>query len=246
MRFRLLTAYVSFLLLSVSAVTAAPLARAMSADATRTWRSTKQIAISPAHANSGDWHWAGRLGSAVLLTSLTDRSLRADAEDWDRFAHRDLARLGKSYQRIEVTGGAALLAYGAGLALDKPTWRRTGTEIAQAWSVASAGTFAVKTLLGRARPEKDRGPYHVIGPNLRDGYHSFPSGDVTEAFALSSVLAAEIKSWPVRVGLYALAATTAFQRIEADRHWGSDVVGAAVWGTVVGWGVVKVNQRLKD
>jgi membrane-associated phospholipid phosphatase len=244
-RFGMLIAQFSILILCATVARAEPATRAVHADLTRFWRSTKQIAMSPAHANAGDWRWAGGLACTVALASLADRSVRAEAAHWDRWDHRDLSRLGHDYQRVEVMFGTAALAYGAGLAFDKPTWRRTGTEIVQAAGIAAAGSFLMKSTLGRSRPYHDDGPYQFAGPTLRDGYHSFPSGDVTEAFVLSSVLAAEIRSWPVRVALYALAATTAFQRVDADRHWASDVTGAAIWGTVVGWGVVKVNQKLK-
>jgi membrane-associated phospholipid phosphatase len=84
---------------------------------------------------------------------------------------------------------------------------------------------------------------HFNGPTLDNGYHSFPSGDVTIAFAQSSVLASEISFWPATVALYGLAATTAFQRVHRDQHWFSDIVGGAVWGTAVGLGVVYVNHR---
>ncbi|MCY7363437.1 MAG: phosphatase PAP2 family protein, partial [Ignavibacteria bacterium] len=75
---------------------------------------------------------------------------------------------------------------------------------------------------------------------------SFPSGHTTVAFAVSAVLAERINTWWARVGLYSLAAATAYSRIYDNKHWLSDVV----LGSIIGFGsgyftVHRENERGK-
>jgi undecaprenyl-diphosphatase len=133
--------------------------------------------------------------------------------------------------------------YGYGLLADQSAARRIGLEIVEAYAIAGAGTQIVKHLMGRSRPYRDEGYLLFAGPILRNSRHSFPSGDVTVAFTLSSVLAAEAKSAPVTILLYGLASMTAFQRLHRDQHWLSDVLGGAAWGTAVGLGVVHMHRK---
>ena len=69
-----------------------------------------------------------------------------------------------------------------------------------------------------------------------------PSGHVTVAFAMSSVLAERIDNVYASVFLYSLAASTVFQRIYSDSHWASDCIPAAVIGFVIGKAVVRFDD----
>jgi membrane-associated phospholipid phosphatase len=210
--------------------------------ATTTW----QVMTSPFHARGQDYLLAGGVLGAVALTSLADRSVRASARDSDVPWQRTVADVGHWYQTTWVTAGAACGLYATGLLFDRPNVRRTGMEVAEAFALASAGTQILKTTVGRDRPYAEKGPYHFVGPHLKNKHSSFPSGDVTTAFALSTVLAAEARSVPVTVAVYTLAATTAFQRLKRDQHWLSDTVGAAVWATAVGLSVVRHHRACTE
>jgi len=87
------------------------------------------------------------------------------------------------------------------------------------WAMANlstvALTYALKYSVGRTRP------------NARNK-HSYPSGHTSVAFATATMYQMWY-GWKAGVPAYAMAALTAFQRMDDDQHWFSDVVmGAAI------------------
>lgn len=229
---------------------ASPL-RTVRSDALIFGKSAGRVATSPLRATSRDWLITGAVVSGIAASSLLDRTLRAELEPRRKvtayvspfsngFDLRDgIAATGHLYQHNALMWGGGPLVYTTGLIAGSPKLRRVGMEMTQAVAMAGMAGVILKTAIGRARPFQEDEPYHFAGPTTDNGFLSFPSGDTIKAFALSTVLAKEIKSWPIRIGLYALASATAFQRLDADRHWLSDVLGAAVIGTGVGVLTVK-------
>lgn len=203
-----------------------------------------RMCLAPLHAKGKELLEAAGLIGVVALSSTLDRQVRKDMSKLDYPWAETVSDVGHVYQSTYVTFAAATALYGYGWWRDNPTVRRAGIEVIEAFEISGVGTSLLKHLVGRDRPFVERGAYHFVGPNWdSDDHLSFVSGDVTVAFALTSVLSAEAKSVPVTILLYSLASATAFQRLHADRHWFSDTVGAAVWGTAVGLGVVHLNRR---
>ena len=110
-----------------------------------------------------------------------------------------------------------------------------------AGAVRNAGEF----VLGRRRPDEGitgaYGSFEPYGPrefNPGDGT-SLPSGHASTVVQVAAVLAHHIDRWPATVALYTLAGTVAYQRVQSDKHWASDV-----WiGSAVGWGVAQIVIR---
>jgi membrane-associated phospholipid phosphatase len=73
--------------------------------------------------------------------------------------------------------------------------------------------------------------------------NSFPSGHSTSAFAVATVIAEQYKykRW-VPVVAYSLAGLTSLSRIEANKHWASDVF----MGAVLGYSIGKFITRKKN
>ena len=198
---------------------------------------------APLHGSTDDYFIAGGIVAAVAASSALDRTVRAEMPHHENGWRKTVDDIGHAYQGPLVVFGTAGSLYAAGLAADAPSLRRTGMEIVEAYSIAGAGTQVMKHLVGRKRPYNEQGPFVFRGPSLKNASLSFPSGDATVAFAMSSVIAAEAKSLPVTIVAYALAGMTAFQRLNRDQHWFSDVLGAAVWGSAVGMGVVHWHRK---
>lgn len=205
------------------------------------------LITSPFRASTRDWIGAGAFAAAVAFTFPLDRDLRDDADGPGKPWMKTADWVGHTFQNVGVFFGTAGALYLGGVTTHRPAWQRTGTELAIAFVAAQGGTQTVKYLAGRARPNTGNASGHLVGPTLDDNYHSFWSGDVTNAFTLASVLSAEIKRPAMTVILYGLAASTAFQRIHTNHHWLSDVAAAAVWSTAVGINTVKIgNRKLKN
>jgi membrane-associated phospholipid phosphatase len=202
------------------------------------------LAAAPLHGSTQDYVAAALLTSAVLASSGWDADVRHNvAYRQDEWASV-VSNAGKNWGSPYVAFGTAGMLYGYGLVEDNSRVRTVGAEIVEAFCLAGAGAQILKHAVGRARPYAETGSHHFNGVAFNNRDESFISGDATTAFAFSSVLAAEIKSLPATAALYALASATAFQRLHRDKHWLSDVVGGAVWGSAVGWGVVHWNKKI--
>lgn len=200
--------------------------------------------LAPFHATGKELLKAGGLATVVGLSSTIDCRIRERVTGLNGPWAEAVSDVGHFYQSEYVSLAAAAALYSYGWWRDNSVVRRIGLEVIEAFEIAELGTNLLKHLVGRDRPYVERGVYHFVGPNWGNNDHqSFVSGGVARAFALTSVLAAEAKSIPVTVLLYSLATATSFQRLHADRHWFSDTMGAAVWGTAVGLGVVHLNRR---
>jgi len=154
--------------------------------------------------------------------------------------------LGHWYGQGTATFLLFVVFYLSGLVAQRDRIRFTGLLIGEAYLFSGVVTISLKSLLGRWRPCTHHGSFafspFTTGPNE---HLSFPSGHVTIAFALSSVMAGchANKIW--KTGWYLLALITAISRIYHDDHWLSDVVCSALIGTTVGIWLTK-DYRSKN
>ncbi|MBI2844470.1 MAG: phosphatase PAP2 family protein [Armatimonadetes bacterium] len=134
-------------------------------------------------------------------------------------------------------GGRGMVgALGIGyLAGGKQTKRTCGSAL-EAASEAMLMTESLKFLSGRMRPrEPGSDADDFRGPGA--GYKSFPSGHVSNAFAIATVLG---ERHPKRKWLYrALALGVGLSRVQKQAHYLSDVVVGAAIGTYAGRRAIK-------
>jgi len=118
-----------------------------------------------------------------------------------------------------VQTGGAFATYAVGRLTGKPRVAHIGAELFRAQLVAQGTSQVLKISTRRTRPD---------GTRL-----SFPSGHTAAAFATASVLHTEL-GWKVGVPAYALAAMVGVSRMQADRHFVSDVVAGGAVGLLAG------------
>jgi membrane-associated phospholipid phosphatase len=198
----------------------------------------------PSRLDAAGWRRLGLGVAAVGLTAAFDESLRDVVQDHrsagsDRFARavRPLGQLGA----VALVGGAWI----AGAASDNPALTAVGKDGIEA-SLLAAGLLApvLERASGRARPETGEGP-HSFHPFSGDV--SFPSGEVTEAFAVASVISAHSRQPWVKGIAWGAAGLVGWERMNLDRHWASDVVAGALLGTGIGeWVVHRQRARGPD
>ncbi len=90
---------------------------------------------------------------------------------------------------------------------------------------------------GIGRPRPSTGVEDGINPfSLEHGYHSFPSGHTTTAFATATSFA--IICPPATIPVYLLAGSAGWSRMQLNRHHPADIVGGiglgAFWGVLFG------------
>jgi hypothetical protein len=118
-----------------------------------------------------------------------------------------------------MQAGAAFATYVAGRATHSPHLAQVGAELVRAQFVAQGVTQTIKFSAQRTRPD---------GTSF-----SFPSGHTASSFATATVLQREF-GWKVGIPAYIGAAWVGTSRIQAERHYLSDVVAGATIGILAG------------
>lgn len=169
-------------------------------------------------------------------------------------------RLARSFQRAPVQSNGALKggsgvfnilgfpgsavvtagAYFYGLSAHSTRAAALGMHTGEAIVLGGVLAEALQMSIGRARPEHDIRDAHDFrtGKGFSDDdYTSFPSAHVTVAFAAATAASREAhRSWPgaaryLTPAAYTLAGLVGASRMFENKHWASDVVGAAGLGT---------------
>ena len=106
--------------------------------------------------------------------------------------------------------------------------QKLGSRALESTLLAGAAALALKSIIGRQRPNGSGSNAYVFQPfTTRD--ISFPSGHTALAFALATSLARETKDQWTDLAFFAAASLTAYSRMHDDKHWASDViVGAGI------------------
>ena len=219
------------------------------------------LAAAPRELHVDPWRdgaiAVGAVAGSAFLGSLRDdlgtarcrwcEPGRLDAWAQDRLRWHDTAA-------GSVASNVAVLAVPAGLGalLAVPSLRdgarRRALEdlvlVAQAYGITTLGDHVPKLAAGRLRP-------YAVGATAfesTDDWRSFWSGRSSAAFsvAVASGTIARLRGYPrwrwiLGLGL-AGAGATAYLRVAADRHWTTDVVAGAAWGTAVGLAVPLLHR----
>jgi hypothetical protein len=127
----------------------------------------------------------------------------------------------------EVLGLVVAGVFTTGRFVEAPRFRAMSYDLLDAFLVNWAYTTAVKSAVGRERPNGE-------------DEKSFPSGHASNAFALAAVLDRHY-GWKAGGPAYALASAVAVSRLQRNKHYLSDVLAGATLGYVVGRTVVRVN-----
>jgi len=125
------------------------------------------------------------------------------------------------------------------------TFRLLGALVATAVVV-----FALKALVGRARPCASLGDVHALVFRAPTD-PSFPSGHAAGAFAFAAFLAFEVGWHPrqrlrsalVVGGLFVVAAGIALSRVVLGVHFPSDVTAGAAIGAIIGFATSRLGAE---
>jgi membrane-associated phospholipid phosphatase len=156
-------------------------------------------------------------GIAAAVGHMDDRRISA--------AMSGANGLDETFGAGETIGGArmqaagAVAAYAVGRMTSNPALARLGGDLIRAQIVAQTLTAAVKTTVGRTRPDGTR--------------YSFPSGHAAVTFASATVLQRNL-GWKAGIPAYAVAGWVAASRIQVKRHFLSDVTFGAALGITAG------------
>lgn len=165
---------------------------------------------------------AGVAAGALLVASLSDKKVDAFAKDHaGSRVLRGLDNFGKAAP-IALLGAA-----GAAVAFGNERIQNTGLISLQSALLAGGSSYEIKYLVGRARPDEERGPWARSAVRSDS---SFPSNHATLAFAAATPFAKEYDApW-----LYGVAAVGSMGRVAGRKHWFSDAVAGGLLGYATG------------
>jgi membrane-associated phospholipid phosphatase len=172
------------------------------------------------------WAYGATLaGGAVLASAALDKPV-------DRYVskHAD-TRLARSWNNFGKNMPIALVATsGVAIAMGDSRMQNMGIISMQAVA-ASLGVSAVgKYVVGRARPDENRGSWTRVGDGESRANSAFPSGHSAVAFAAVTPFAQEYDApW-----LYGVAAVSSMGRVAGRKHWVSDTVAGGIIGYATG------------
>ncbi len=206
-----------------------------------------QFIKQPLNWDGSDWLKFGLVSAGTILAMQADQPIR-DAvlrdQSFNGTVPEQIGRVwGRGYATIFFAGAFGL----HGLITDDQATKKIGFEIVQATLYAGAITQFLKMTFGRARPYTNEGSGNYLSFSFwNNDYHSFPSGDVTFAFSLSTVLSKNSKSDLLKIICYLPAVLTMASRVNRDMHWSSDVFLSAAIGYFVGDWVVNLHEGKKS
>lgn len=208
------------------------------------------------HGSSKAWRayvWEDYLTQAPVLLPLGLAVSAAAISPWDKeLEKRWHGVLGghQTYSNIGVytLGGAAVLSGAFFPGEGRNTWDELWTQ-AESLLAASLTVYVLKISVARPRPHDDS--------PTGSGNYSFPSSHSAVAFTAATLIDRNSGPW-AGIPAYGLAGFTAFERVEAGRHYQSDVLaGAAIgalsagivdslhWGAGPGRGIARPGADLR-
>ncbi len=136
--------------------------------------------------------------------------------------------LGAAYTEVGMMGALYL----CGRVGEKPEIVETTAQMFEGWSIASLSVLTLKPIVGRERPDGS------------DSF-SFPSYHSAGAFSIATTLQLRHGLW-AGVPAYAGAAFIAFSRIEANKHYASDVFFGAWLGANAAHAVWQSHRKARE
>ena len=172
------------------------------------------------------WHGAAVLGGLSALM-LLDQPTQRYVQGHRSASMNAVAGTVRRFGQIEVYGTVTAGILAAGLMSGDDGLTRAGGRLAATLALTGATSSLSKLVLGRPRPSHS---LDADGYVPFSGQEAMPSGHTAIAFALATSLADDIDRTWASVGLYTLATSVGWSRINDDRHWLTDIAAGAVLG----------------
>jgi hypothetical protein len=187
------------------------------------------------------------LEGIAVVTGATAGAMAVDQRvtDWVRDNPRSLPVrvLGpfREHSPLNLYGRTPLLVpvsvalYAAGVALDDDDLRDAGVGCATSNAATTLSRYVLTNLIGRARPQENRGAFAFEPLAFGDwGMRSFFGGHAANAVTCSAFWSERFELGVAEPLLYGFAGAVSFARVADDAHWLSDTVLGIAWGYAIG------------
>ena len=190
---------------------------------------TCQFVRQPLKWHGEDYIRFGIVAAGTALTMTADTSVREEVLKDRTYGDSGIIVGGRIWG--EWYSGPAIAGLFAihGLACKGNRSSKIGFELIEATIYSASITQILKVGFGRARPYISDDSSYCKPFNFESDLNSLPSGHVSNAFAISTVLAKNTDSELLKILAYTPAVFTAFSRVYQNYHWTSDcLLGAAI------------------
>ena len=203
-----------------------------------------QVLTSPFRIRKRDLKWLVPFVAATATTYAFDRkTLDLVSTNSPRVdAYRTASNFTGIYLPLAGIGASWL----TGVIKHDDYLRETGYLAGEALVDTALFTTMFKYAANRVRPQAtglsdSSGKFWADGKSYPGG-DSFPSGHSAVAFAFAHVVASRYPGWKVKLGVYGLAAATAFARVAGREHFPSDVLVGGGIGYLMGGYVLHLHN----
>lgn len=188
------------------------------------------------------------VGFVVRADAKIDEELALEGYEFSSRPFTEFAKLGKVYDDIGPVNtaiGLSAASLAGGLVLRDKKLLQTSRLLVEASILTQLFTTASKGIWGRARPYVDHGPrdFNLFKFSRGEEFKSMPSGHVSSAFALMTVIAKQYDRWYVEIPAYTFAVSVAFQRMTTRNHWASDTMLGGALGYWVSSTLVRKQRQ---
>ena len=208
------------------------------------WKDPVNLVTRPVYWRGSEWTTFG------IEAGITGALFPLDDPARDLFQDNRSSSLDSAFNTVrDITGrglyyfAASGVLFGSGLIVHNEKLADSGFLALESVAYAGALTEGIKFLSGRERPYVGGNQYQFHGPGSGSSNSSFVSGESAVAFAFASSVSEVWQNPWVTWPAYALAGAVAAQRMNANKHWLSDVVGGAFLGHVIGKNIVRFHYR---
>ncbi len=199
-----------------------------------------QVLVSPKNWKGRDFLYLSTvLGAGFFLYSV-DQDIYQWIEDRRSSSSKDISNVITNFGDGRFLAGLITALYISGEISDNNSLRKTALLSLESWLTTGVIVTSLKFVTGRARPWTGESSHTFHPFSLTSGFHSFPSGHASSAFAVATVVANQSKRAYIDILAYSLATLVAVSRLHIDKHWASDVLV----GSSIGYFVAKKISSL--
>ncbi len=204
------------------------------------------FAKQPTVWKGADWLRLGAITAVAISVMPFDQHISTLTEGKQQYYYSVPIVAGRVYGEWYSIGTvtAAFAIYG--IANHDTAAKKISIELLQSGVFAEAMTYVLKVGIGRARPIAGLGPFfYKPGSFFNYDLNSMPSGHMTSAMALSTVMSRHARTTFLKILAYAPAAFTLVSRIYQGQHWLSDEIMGGAFGYFTGVWVVNLHEGKK-
>lgn len=184
----------------------------------------------------------GATATGISLLYLADEETSNFFRRQEEYIPQPVKSFGWAFGRPEASYGLTAGVYFFGLFTDNEEIRELGVLLTTSAIVGGVAQQSMKTIIGRGRPDLEKGKNQFRLFRGGHFYGSFPSGHTMLSSTTIYALSKQFSNPWIKAGLYTVGAITPLQRLWTGAHWLTDVTLSLVMSVAI---VESVDNYLK-